>query len=193
VSTLIPFSYHDVAIVRWPVPLRSARQEHSAASIISKPVWGSEKETAMRKLMLAVAAVAIVATPALAQSGRYYGHEYRGYAADPAYTAYPAYPDYPARAAVVGAGVVTGTVVGLGFSEGWWGPTVAGTVFPTTAAGAAAVGGVAGIGTIALLDAAIQPCRGFQALLGLNKEACVNGEFVGYAPPPPPRRGYRYR
>ncbi|HEX5508869.1 MAG TPA: hypothetical protein VFX37_10235 [Pseudolabrys sp.] len=131
----------------------------------------------MRKIVpiLAVAAAAVVATPALAQ-------RYRDY-----------HDRYPAQAAEVGAGVVTGTVVGLGFSEGWWGPTVAGTVFPTTAAGAAVVGGVAGIGTVALLDAAVEPCRGFQALLGLNKEACVNGEFVGYAPPPPPRRAYRHR
>ncbi|HET7847972.1 MAG TPA: hypothetical protein VFL51_02820 [Pseudolabrys sp.] len=130
----------------------------------------------MRKIipMLAVAAAAAVATPALAQPDHY-----RDYG-------------YAARPAVVGAGVVTGTVVGLGFSEGWWGPTVAGTVFPTTAAGAAVVGGVAGVGTVALLDAAIEPCRGFQALLGLNKEACVNGQFVGYAPPPPPRRVYRH-
>jgi hypothetical protein len=127
----------------------------------------------MRKIIpiLAVAA-AVVTTPALAQPDRSYG--------------------YAAQPAEVGAGVVTGTVVGLGFSEGWWGPTVAGTVFPSTAAGAATVGGVAGVGTIALLDAAIQPCRGFQALLGLNKQACVNGQFVGYAPPPPPRRVYRH-
>ncbi len=138
----------------------------------------------MRKIipMLAVcAAAAAVATPAFAQPPRYYND----YAAQPV-------DGYAAQPVEVGAGAVTGTVVGLGFSEGWWGPTVAGTVFPTTAAGAATVGGVAGVGTVALLDAAIEPCRGFQALLGLNKQACVNGEFVGYAPPPPPRRVYRH-
>lgn len=85
------------------------------------------------------------------------------------------------------AGVVAGTVVGLGLTEGWWGaaPALGGAALPTTAAGAATVGGVVGIGTLALIDASAQPCRGFQALFGFNKEACVNGEFVGYGP-----RGY---
>jgi len=125
----------------------------------------------MRKIILTLAAAAAVATPALAAPAPHYRHHHRA-----------------ATAAELGTGAVAGTAVGLGFSEGWWGPTVAGSVFPTTAAGAAAVGGVAGVGTVALLDAAIQPCRGFQALLGLNKDACANGEFVGYgygeAPPP---------
>ena len=90
------------------------------------------------------------------------------------------------------AGVVAGTVVGLGLTEGWWGaaPTLGGAALPTTAAGAAVVGGVAGIGTLALIDAAAQPCRGFQALFGFNKEACVDGQFVGYGPRGYGPRGY---
>jgi len=56
------------------------------------------------------------------------------------------------------AGVVAGTVVGLGFSQGWWSaPAALGT-----AAGAAAVGGVAGIGTMALIHSVTTPCQGFR-------------------------------
>lgn len=90
------------------------------------------------------------------------------------------------------AGAVGGTVVGLGLSEGWWGaaPAVAGTALPATAVGAAAVGGVAGIGGVALIDAAIQPCRGFHAMFLLNEQYCAEQnarrlaqrERVAYAP-----------
>jgi hypothetical protein len=88
--------------------------------------------------------------------------------------------DYVAPA----AGVVGGTVAGLGLSEGWWGaaPAVAGTALPTTVAGAAAVGGVVGIGGMALVDAAIQPCRGFQALFLMNERYCAerNAQRIAY-------------
>lgn len=108
----------------------------------------------MRKTIFALplAAAAAFATPALAQE---------------AYVA----PDYVA----VPAGAVTGTVVGLGLYNAWWGSTAAvgGAAIPTTAVGSAAVGGVAGIGTVALIDAAIQPCRGFQAMFGFNREYCA--------------------
>ena len=82
------------------------------------------------------------------------------------------------------AGAVVGTGVGLGLYHGWFGTNaaIAGTVLPTTAAGAATVGGVAGIGTVAAIDSVFQPCRGFHALFGANKDACVNGEYVGYTP-----------
>ena len=50
-------------------------------------------------------------------------------------------------------------------------------------AGAAVAGGVAGVGTIALIDAAVQPCAGFHALFGMNHGACVNGQYVGYDAP----------
>ncbi len=106
----------------------------------------------MRKALYAVSIAALaaaLATPALA---------------DP-----PRQRDYVAPA----VGVVGGTVMGLGLTEGWWGPTIAGTTFPTTVAGAAAVGGVAGIGGVALVDAAIQPCAGFHAMLDLNQQYCA--------------------
>jgi hypothetical protein len=70
-------------------------------------------------------------------------------------------------------GVAGGTALGLGLSEGWIGPTVAGTAFTTTVAGAAAAGGVAGIGGIALADAVIQPCAGFHAMFDLNEQYCA--------------------
>lgn len=73
------------------------------------------------------------------------------------------------------AGVVGGTVIGLGLSEAWWGasPAIAGAALPTSALGAAAIGGVAGIGGVALVDAAIQPCAGFHAMLNLNEQYCA--------------------
>ncbi|MFN3658254.1 MAG: hypothetical protein ACK4UO_13460 [Pseudolabrys sp.] len=114
----------------------------------------------MRKLFFALPiAAAVLATPALAQ---------------PYDTYYPAGP-------VVG-GAAVGTVVGVGLYEGWFGSSAAVSALPATAAGAAATGGVAGIGTIALIDAAVQPCRGFQAIFGMNRGQCANGQYVGYAP-----------
>jgi hypothetical protein len=113
----------------------------------------------MRKTFIAIAAVTALSTPALAQ------------------------PVYNNAAPVeLGVGAVTGTVVGVGVYNGWWGSSFGGAALPTSAAGAATVGGVAGVGTVALLDAAIQPCRGFQAFFGLNRGGCVNGEYVGYGP-----------
>jgi len=85
----------------------------------------------------------------------------------------------PAGPAMV-TGAVAGTVVGLGVSEGWFGAT-AGAALPATAAGAAAVGGVAGVGAVAAIDSVVEPCRGFQALFGLNRHECVNGVWVGDA------------
>jgi len=116
----------------------------------------------MRKLLpiFAIAAAAAFATPASAyQDDRY--------------------PVEPYVAPVAGAAV--GTAVGVGLYNGWYSGAFAAAA-PTTAAGAAAVGGVAGIGTIALIDAIVQPCRGFHALFGLNHGQCVNGEYVGDAP-----------
>ena len=108
----------------------------------------------MRKALFAVSIAALaaaLATPALA---------------DP-----PRQRDYVAPA----AGVVGGTVLGLGLTEGWWGasPAIAGAAVPTTVAGAAAVGGVAGIGGIAFVDAAVQPCAGFHAMFLLNEQYCA--------------------
>lgn len=127
----------------------------------------------MRKLLysaMTLVAATVIATPALA------GH--RSY-------------DYPAHTVAPVAGVVSGTVLGLGTSEGWWGSTVAGVALPTTVAGAAVVGGVAGVGTVALVDAALEPCRGFAAMFNLSHGECVDGHYVGDAPSRPVRRHWR--
>jgi hypothetical protein len=68
----------------------------------------------------------------------------------------PNYPPEPYFAPA--AGVVAGTVVGLGFAEAWWASPAA----LSTAAGAATVGGVAGIGTMALIHSITTPCQGFR-------------------------------
>lgn len=126
----------------------------------------------MRKLLSVLSlAAAAVFTASAAQAAYYYP--------------VTVYPQYPARVqAETTTGVIAGTAIGVGVSEGWFGSTVAGAALPASAAGAAAVGGVAGIGAIALIDAATQPCRGFAALFGLNHGACVNGQYVGYGPRP---------
>jgi hypothetical protein len=116
----------------------------------------------MRKILMTIAAVAAISTPALAESVTIYG-------------------DYnPAAPAEATTGAVVGTAAGVGIYEGWFGSTVAGAALPATAAGAATVGGVVGVGTVAAVDGIIQPCRGVQAFFGLNKDACVNGNYVGH-------------
>ena len=102
-----------------------------------------------------------LATPASAQSGRY---------------------DRTPPGAVA-TGAVAGTVFGLGLAEGWWGSSAAVSALPASAAGAAVAGGVAGVGTIAVIDAATQPCRGARALFNPfipGPSGCANGEYVGY-------------
>ena len=112
----------------------------------------------MRKTILAMAAVAALATPALAaQRVTVYGDQHYN----------------PAAPAEVTTGAVAGTAVGVGLSEGWISGSIGGAALPATAAGAAAVGGVAGVGAAAGIDAVIQPCRGFQALFGMNQQACA--------------------
>lgn len=85
----------------------------------------------------------------------------------------------PVAPAAVGTGAVVGTVAGVGAYNTWFGSSVAATALPTTAAGAVAVGGIAGIGTVVLIGAATEPCGGFHALFGMNKDACVDGHYVG--------------
>lgn len=113
----------------------------------------------MRKTILAMAAVAALATPALAAPTRVtvYGDQHYN----------------PAAPAEVTTGAVAGTAVGVGLSEGWISGSIGGAALPATAAGATAVGGVVGVGAAAGIDAAIQPCRGFQALFGMNQQACA--------------------
>lgn len=116
----------------------------------------------MRKTLMAIAAVSALSTPALAAN-------------------VTVYRDYnPAAPAEVTTGAVAGTAAGVGVSEGWFGGTVAGAAVPAGTAGAIAAGGVVGVGAAAGIDAIVQPCRGFQALFGMNKGACVNGNYVGY-------------
>lgn len=113
----------------------------------------------MRKAIFALPiAVAALATPALAQ---------------------PYYDGTARQAAPWVAGAAAGTVVALGAYNGWFGGAL-GAALPTTAVGAAAVGGTAAIGTVALVDSVLQPCRGFQAMFMINHGACANGEYVGY-------------
>jgi hypothetical protein len=118
----------------------------------------------MRKTILAIAAVSALATPAFAESVTVYGRDYYN----------------PAAPAEVATGAVAGTAVGVGISEGWFGTTVAGSALPATAAGAATVGGVVGVGAVAAIDGVVQPCRGVQAFFGMNKDACVDGHYVGH-------------
>jgi hypothetical protein len=113
---------------------------------------------------MAIAAVSVLSTPALAAS------------------AVTVYGDYnPAAPAEVTTGAVAGTVVGVGVSEGWFGASGAfgsSSAIAASTAGAATVGGVAGVGAAAGIDAIVQPCRGFSAFFGLNQGSCVNGPYM---------------
>lgn len=118
----------------------------------------------MRKTIMAIAAIAALSTPALAASRvTVYGDA------------------NPAAPAEITTGAVAGTAVGVGVSEGWFGASGAlgsSSAIAASTAGAATVGGVAGVGAVAAIDSVIQPCRGFQAFFGLNKESCVNGNYM---------------
>jgi hypothetical protein len=120
----------------------------------------------MRKLITALSVAAItaaaMATPALARADYPYGPG-------------------PETGEVV-AGAAVGTAVGVGLYNGWYGSSAAATSLGATAGASAVAGGVAGVGAIALIDALVQPCRGFHAVFGLNHGACADGEYVGYAP-----------
>ena len=83
--------------------------------------------------------------------------------------------------ALLGTGVVAGTVVGLGLTQGWWGSSALATGLGSTAA-AATAGGVAGVGTVALIHAATTPCTGFDAVFSPFRpgpSGCVDGHYVG--------------
>lgn len=120
----------------------------------------------MRKTLIALAAAAAVtataASPALSNP-RHHHHHY-GY-------------NHGWLAPLAGVGV--GTAAGFGLYNGWFGTSnslTAGTL-ANSAAGAAAGGFIAGVGTVALLHAATTPCQGFHALFGGS--GCVNGQYVG--------------
>lgn len=112
----------------------------------------------MRNTLLALSAIAAVATPASAQ---------------------PRHSHYIAPV----AGAAVGTAVGVGLWNGWWTNSIG--LPASSVAGAAATGGVAGVGTAALIHAATTPCQGFHAILGgflTSPEGCVNGQYVGDQP-----------
>lgn len=79
-------------------------------------------------------------------------------------------PNWPVDTAYwpVTAGVVAGTVVGLGTAEAWWASTPA----LQTALGGVAVGAVAGIGTMVAIHSVTTPCTGFRILVD-SPEACA--------------------
>jgi len=116
----------------------------------------------MRKILpiLTLAAAAALATPAFAE---------------PDYVN----PNYPAAGPAV-AGAVVGTAVGVGLYNGWYSGAFAASL-PATAVGAAAVGGVAGVGTMALLEGVTAKCHGF-GVLWTPRSECANGQWVGDGP-----------
>jgi hypothetical protein len=135
----------------------------------------------MRKaaLALSVAAAAMLSTAASAQPINY--------------------PEaYPPAAAATAGGVVTGTVLGVGVAEGWFGgglaTTSAGGAIAGGAAGAATLGGVAGIGTVALIHSVTTPCHGFLiGLDALNPGPSACGQPVAEPARAPARRMRRIR
>ena len=114
----------------------------------------------MRKALLAlpiIAAAGLAAAPAMAYDGYWNGPN-----------------GYPPAAGVV-AGAAAGTTVALGAYNGWW----AGAALPATTAGSFAVGGVAGVGARATVDAVFNPCAGFHALFDESHGQCVDGHLAG--------------
>jgi hypothetical protein len=118
-----------------------------------------KKEARMRKALLALPIIAAAgfAAPAMAHDGYWNG------------------PNGYTPAAGVVAGAAAGTTVALGAYNGWW----AGAALPATTAGSIAVGGVAGVGALAMTDAVFNPCAGFHALFDESHGQCVDGKYVG--------------
>ncbi len=118
----------------------------------------------MRKILpvLAIAAAVAVASPALAEQDSVNPNYANGYYAAPV------------------AGALVGTAVGVGLYNTWYtGAFAAG--LPATAVGAAAVGGIAGVGTVALVEGVTAHCHGF-GILWTARSECVNGQWVGDQP-----------
>lgn len=114
----------------------------------------------MRKFLplLTLAAAVAVATPALAQP------EWRGNSVAP-----------------VVAGAAVGTAVGVGLAHGWYGSSGFVTSLGATTGSAIAAGGVAGVGTVVLLEGLTAKCHGF-GVLWTPRNECVNGQWVGDQP-----------
>ncbi len=121
----------------------------------------------MRKIIpalaFAVAAAAALATPAMAEVD----------GVNPNY-------GYGVAAPVV-AGAAVGTLAGVGLYQGWYGSSAFVTSAGATAGTAAAVGGVAGVGTVVLLEGLTAKCHGF-GVLWTPRSECVNGQWVGDSP-----------
>ncbi len=83
--------------------------------------------------------------------------------------------------AAVATGAVVGTAVGVGLYHGWYGSSAFVTSAGATAGTAAVVGGVAGVGTVVLLEGLTAKCHGFGVLWTARSE-CVNGRYVGDGP-----------
>ena len=110
----------------------------------------------MRKVLMIAAATVALSVPALAAPGDSYN---------------------AAAPAEVTGGAVAGTAAGVAVSEGVIGGSL-GAALPATVAGAAATGGVVGVGVAAGIDAAVQPCRGFAAVFGANREFCAQRQAM---------------
>lgn len=74
------------------------------------------------------------------------------------------------------AGVVVGTVVGIGLHNTWFGSTAAGTGLGATTAGAVTGGFIAGVATATVIHSVTTPCTGFHAVF--RGEGCKNGKYV---------------
>ena len=124
----------------------------------------------MRKIIpalaFAAAATAALATPAMAEVD----------GVNPNY-------DYGVAAPVV-AGAAIGTLAGVGLYNGWYGSGAFATSAGATVGTAVAVGGVAGVGAVALLEGITAKCHGF-GVLWTPRSECVNGQWIGDGP----RRG----
>lgn len=118
----------------------------------------------MRKILpaLTLAAVAAFAAPALAEPD----------GVNPNYSRYYVAPV---------AGAVVGTAVGVGLYQGWYGSSAFATAAGATAGTAAVVGGVAGVGTLALIEGLTAKCHGF-GILWTARSECVNGQWIGDGP-----------
>lgn len=110
----------------------------------------------MRKALMIAAATVALSVPAFAAPGDQYN---------------------PAAPAEVTAGAVTGTAAGVAVSEGVIGGSL-GAALPATATGAAVTGGVVGVGVAAGIDSVVQPCRGFAAVFGANRQYCAQRQAM---------------
>lgn len=84
---------------------------------------------------------------------------------------------HPNKPTIV-AGVVVGTLVGVGLYEGWFASNaLTNSTLATTGAGAATAGFLAGVATVTTIHAVTTPCTGFHAIFG--GAGCKNGRYVG--------------